>query len=87
MPAPAGGESGVTDVTISTQTPGSNTALDTLPDARQSSQQGNAPAATAAKPETAPAQAEAQPAAKKGGKNSKNGKSKKQSRQNGKEKQ
>ncbi|GIU74067.1 MAG: hypothetical protein KatS3mg004_1154 [Bryobacteraceae bacterium] len=87
VPVPAGGESGVTDVTISTQTPGSNTALDTLPDARQSSQQGNAPAAAAVKPETAPAQPEAQPAAKKGGKNSKNGKSKKQSRQNGKEKQ
>lgn len=45
-----GGEAGVTDVTISTETPASSTALDTLPDARQSAQQGSAAAAATAPP-------------------------------------
>jgi DNA repair protein RecN (Recombination protein N) len=85
VPVAAGGEGGVTDVTISTEVPASNTALDTLPDARQSAQQGGAPAASA-KPEAAATQQEAQPAAKQGGKNSKNGKAARQPRQNSKEK-
>jgi len=34
IPLPAGAAGGVTDVTVSTQTPGSSTALETQPDAR-----------------------------------------------------
>jgi HEAT repeat protein len=59
--------------------------LDTLPDARQSAQQGGAPAASA-KPEGAAPKQEAQPAAKQAGQNSKNGKAAKQPKQNAKEK-
>jgi len=85
VPAAAAGEGGVTDVTISTEVPASSTALDTLPDARQSAQQGGAPAASA-KPEGAAPKQEAQPAAKQAGQNSKNGKAAKQPKQNAKEK-
>jgi outer membrane protein assembly factor BamD len=82
--AVTGGEGGVTDVTISTETPASSTALDTLPDARQSSQQsGSASAQPPAAGEDG-----AQPAApaKQDGKNSKKAKSSSQAKPNGKEK-
>jgi len=95
VPVAAGGESGVTDVTISTEVPASNTALDKLPDARQGSQQGGAAAAAkpeaaaAAKPEAAAAakpEAGSPAAGKSGGKAPKNSKPAKQPKTNGKEK-
>jgi len=82
--AVTGGEGGVTDVTISTETPASSTALDTLPDARQSSQQGGS-----AQPEAQAGAALSQPepdAAKPAGKNAKKGKASPKARPNGKEK-
>jgi len=61
IPLPAGAQGGTTDVTISTQTPGGTTALDTQPDARlnQPQQSGTAqPTAVqpAQDPQAAPAQ-------------------------------
>jgi outer membrane protein assembly factor BamD len=48
VPAPAGAAGGVTDVTVSTQTPASTTALDTQPDARAAlPREGQAAAAQA----------------------------------------
>lgn len=84
----AAAEAGVTDVTISTETPASSTALDTLPDARQSAQQagGQAPSqgAAASAPQgqgqaEAPAKQDGRSAAKpkNGGKAKPNGKEKK----------
>ncbi len=87
VPVPAG-EGGVTDVTISTETPASSTALDTLPDARQSAQPGaresgqEQPAGASAAAE--PVEVQAAPA-KKGGKDSKK-KASSKAKPNGKEK-
>ena len=44
VPVPAGAQGGVSDVTVSTQTPGSASALDTQPDARLNQPQGAKPA-------------------------------------------
>ncbi len=81
---PAAAEGGVTDVTISTETPASSTALDTLPDARQSAQQAGGQAASGAAQSqdgqaTAPAKQSGKAAAKpkSGGKAKPNGKEKK----------
>lgn len=82
--AVTGGEGGVTDVTISTETPASSTALDTLPDARQGAQQGGG-----AQPEAQAGAASSQPepdAAKPAGKNAKKGKGSPKAKPNGKEK-
>jgi outer membrane protein assembly factor BamD len=59
IPLPAGAAGGVTDVTISTQTPANTSALDTQPDARASQREGQ-PAAVA------PGGAAVQPAAASG---------------------
>jgi outer membrane protein assembly factor BamD len=83
--AVTGAASGVTDVTIATETPASSTALDTLPDARQGAQQGGAAAGAqtgsggSAQPEPP---AEAKPAAK----DSKKNKASSKAKPNGKEK-
>lgn len=73
---PAAAEGGVTEVTISTETPASSTALDTLPDARQSAQpaSGQGAAKDAAGAGAGQVQAEAAAAAKQAGKDTKKGK-------------
>ncbi len=80
---PAAAEGGVTDVTLSTETPASSTALDTLPDARQSAQQaGGQEASGAAQSQGGQAAAPAKQSGKNAAKPSKGGKAK----PNGKEK-
>lgn len=63
---PAASEGGVTEVTISTETPASSTALDTLPDARQSAQPSRAPQARDSTPDPGAAQAAEAPAPQNG---------------------
>lgn len=63
---PAAAEGGVTEVTISTETPASSTALDTLPDARQSAQPSRAPQAQDSTPDRGAAQAAEAPAPQNG---------------------
>ncbi len=82
--AVTGGQGGVTDVTISTETPASSTALDTLPDARQGAQRSGAAAGT-----QSGTNGGGQPSAgsaRQDGKDSKKGKTATKAKPNGKEK-
>jgi outer membrane protein assembly factor BamD len=60
IPVPGAAAGGVTDVTVSTQTPGNTTALDTQPDARANPPAGQTPAA-ATPAEPLPRNAQAPP--------------------------
>ncbi|MBI5280799.1 MAG: outer membrane protein assembly factor BamD, partial [Candidatus Solibacter usitatus] len=68
VPLPAGAQGGVSDVTISTQTPGGTTALDTQPDARlnQPPAQQSAQPAAAQQNDPLPSNRQAAPPSKKG---------------------
>ncbi len=86
VPLPAGAAGGVTDVTISTQTPADTTALDTQPDARANPPREGQAAPAAAEPPPAAAAANEPLPANRQAPPGKNGKPAKASKKSPKEK-